>query len=563
MKRATAAVAVGLCAALAGAGNGVSITTVMRSGDPVPGMPGLSFNAAPGGASLNDAGTILFNGQIVGPGVTSGNDNVLFTREGGAISVLARQADPVPGLPGFIYLPASVNHAGFYDLTVTPAGQVGYRPTIYNTTNSTGVWNSIMTGVPSGASVAIYQSGAAPGFPSDTVQQFQYPVSVIDNGLTAVIGRATPATNEYAIWTGNSAGMIPALQTGLQAPGLPVGVNIQSFGSSSLRMNALGRIAFTAVLATGPGGVNNDNRIVLYEGPPNQVGVLAREGDAVPGLAGGVYSSFVNDSIRTNAAGAVCFKAYVSGGGTDQAIMSHGGGQTFVLAKNGDPVPGHPGLTLGRLNNHRHDMNGLGRVAFGAQLVGAPAATDTAIFVGGPGGFEMKFREGDPLPEGATIGHLENRMFLFNDREQFVMLINGNAVASRPNGEWVHLARSLTGFFTDEGFIGVSHATVPWRVDFNARAAGTGGPTIFNNEGQLLLSMIFSGSNNNAVVLFDIDDPCPADLALPFGLLDLNDINAFVAGFVGQTGSGDLDGNGLWDLADVNIFVGSFAAGCP
>lgn len=59
------------------------------------------------------------------------------------------------------------------------------------------------------------------------------------------------------------------------------------------------------------------------------------------------------------------------------------------------------------------------------------------------------------------------------------------------------------------------------------------------------------------------DEPCPADLAEPFGLLDLADINAFVAGFVSENAIADLDGNGLFDLQDINAFVGAFLAGCP
>jgi streptogramin lyase len=46
------------------------------------------------------------------------------------------------------------------------------------------------------------------------------------------------------------------------------------------------------------------------------------------------------------------------------------------------------------------------------------------------------------------------------------------------------------------------------------------------------------------------------------GVLDLADVNAFVAAFTGQLPSGDLDGNGVWDLNDVNRFVGLFLAGC-
>lgn len=58
-------------------------------------------------------------------------------------------------------------------------------------------------------------------------------------------------------------------------------------------------------------------------------------------------------------------------------------------------------------------------------------------------------------------------------------------------------------------------------------------------------------------------DTCPADLAEPFGVLDLADVNAFVLGFIEMRPQGDLNGDGIWDLADVGLFVESFLSGCP
>jgi hypothetical protein len=59
--------------------------------------------------------------------------------------------------------------------------------------------------------------------------------------------------------------------------------------------------------------------------------------------------------------------------------------------------------------------------------------------------------------------------------------------------------------------------------------------------------------------------PCnPADLAEPFGVLDLNDVNAFVEGFLsGDPDLGDLNGDGVLDLGDVGLFIESFFGGCP
>lgn len=58
--------------------------------------------------------------------------------------------------------------------------------------------------------------------------------------------------------------------------------------------------------------------------------------------------------------------------------------------------------------------------------------------------------------------------------------------------------------------------------------------------------------------------PCPADLAPPFGVLDLGDINAFVSAFASGGSQADLAAPfGVLDLADINAFVTAFMAGCP
>ncbi|MBZ0172101.1 MAG: hypothetical protein K8E66_06960, partial [Phycisphaerales bacterium] len=55
----------------------------------------------------------------------------------------------------------------------------------------------------------------------------------------------------------------------------------------------------------------------------------------------------------------------------------------------------------------------------------------------------------------------------------------------------------------------------------------------------------------------------PADITEPFGLLDLADVTAFIAGFLAQDPVADIDNSGLHDLADITLFVGEFLAGCP
>ena len=56
---------------------------------------------------------------------------------------------------------------------------------------------------------------------------------------------------------------------------------------------------------------------------------------------------------------------------------------------------------------------------------------------------------------------------------------------------------------------------------------------------------------------------CLADLAQPYGILDLSDINSFVSGFLASDPAVDLDENGILDLADIGLFIAVVVDGCP
>jgi len=59
-------------------------------------------------------------------------------------------------------------------------------------------------------------------------------------------------------------------------------------------------------------------------------------------------------------------------------------------------------------------------------------------------------------------------------------------------------------------------------------------------------------------------DVCPADLAAPFGFLDLTDVDTFISAY----GAGDPIADlalpfGFLDLSDIDAFIASYLAGCP
>jgi hypothetical protein len=109
-------------------------------------------------------------------------------------------------------------------------------------------------------------------------------------------------------------------------------------------------------------------------------------------------------------------------------------------------------------------------------------------------------------------------------------------------------------FFDPAGGGGNPH---PFAADTSTVGPITGSVTIISNDPDIPeFTVTVSGEVVGA--------PCPADLAAPFGVLDLADIGAFTGGFTAQDPIADLaDPIGVFDLADISVFVGSFLAGCP
>ena len=66
-------------------------------------------------------------------------------------------------------------------------------------------------------------------------------------------------------------------------------------------------------------------------------------------------------------------------------------------------------------------------------------------------------------------------------------------------------------------------------------------------------------------VVFSSGGGCTAaDVAPPFGVLDLADVGAFVDGFIAGDPIADLAApQGVYDLADIQAFIASFNGGCP
>ena len=82
-------------------------------------------------------------------------------------------------------------------------------------------------------------------------------------------------------------------------------------------------------------------------------------------------------------------------------------------------------------------------------------------------------------------------------------------------------------------------------------------------------TVVYDGTTPNTVVTGTLTGTSvvircgPFDLALPYGQLDLADINIFTSAFLATDPLADLNEDGIYDLSDINFFVNGFIQGCP
>ncbi|HYE63752.1 MAG TPA: choice-of-anchor tandem repeat NxxGxxAF-containing protein [Phycisphaerales bacterium] len=116
--------------------------TVIREGDAAPGLPGLTHGTIsvviPSGG-----GRVLMTSQLAGPGVTTTNNRAIWVGTPGNFSLVMRSGDPAPGLPGVsptAFLDVCLSPAGHIAFLTTLTG------TGVTSTNNTALWGRTSAG---------------------------------------------------------------------------------------------------------------------------------------------------------------------------------------------------------------------------------------------------------------------------------------------------------------------------------------------------------------------------------------------------------------------------------
>lgn len=250
-----------------------TLNLVARAGNQAPGTPaGVQFSFFGPDFSFNDAAQTAFLANLMGSGVTSANNQGIYSEGSGALTLVARRGQQAPRAE------SGALFGDFNEPALNAAGQVAFVGALSGVTtlSNRGIWTNR-----SGTLDLVVRSGSpAPGLAdARTFTGFRTPVINAAGHLAfnaSVIGPGVPSSD--GVWLERSGNLVPVAHEGSHAVGLPANVQFSSVGPPVL--NAAGQIAFWADVS-GPGVSAANNRGLWATGPAGRLNLIVAEGQTV------------------------------------------------------------------------------------------------------------------------------------------------------------------------------------------------------------------------------------------------------------------------------------------
>ncbi len=326
----------------------------------------LADSARNGDARLNNAGQIVYAATLTGPSVDITNEEIVVLRDGDVSTVLLREGDAAPNLPGVLFgcptcvAGPSITEPRLNDLGVTlvlaritgPGVTPGNDQTLYAFDHN---------GTP--------QLLARTTLADTADDRFRILREPETNDRNEIIFRAEfgpLASTRQTLFAGPIGASVPVLAEGDDAPGLPgfsIDALIQDAGSDFVLpivqpiLSGNGNIVVAADLAGPDITPFSLNKRALFAGPVDALELVVRAGSPAPGITGATFTSVGN--FATNTRGDVVFFALIEEAGQPAGSVwswSKSRGLSLI-ARDGGELPGR----------------------------GFPLPVETAFFRGGPG----------------------------------------------------------------------------------------------------------------------------------------------------------------------------------
>lgn len=535
-------------------------TIVARTGDAAPGLPGITFTNNFFYGQINNVGQVAYFAWLYEGGSAISS----LWRDG---TLVARGGMAAPGLTGVSYgvvdtprLNGSGQIAYYSSLTGTDVtgsnntaiwrsgtlvaregnasglgtginfGAVGYYPRINDAgqvsfqsyLTGTGVGTGNDTALWIGTSAIVREGSAAPGLTGITFGDLQ-SVPLLTPGGTAAYSAFLTGTG---VTTANDSsiwrGDVLVAREGNAAPGLS-GVNYGSL--SSVRINANGQVSYLSAL-NGTGVTTENDSAVWRDGT-----LVMREGNVTP-IASGVSYGLLLSTPEINDAGQVAYFTRLTGAGVSSTDNEAAWRSGTLIARKGDAAPRLPGVTFSDMASYQPVLNAGGQMVFMTYLAGTgvDSTNNLALWIG-DGGTDpiLAVRKGDALA-GSTVTGVSYAEHAMNDHGQVTYvatLANGQRAQMLFTPE-LHWRRTYSSGWDSAGnwSAGIAPASVHPVVIDPAASLTVTGPSTDRTVRSLTL-----GGGNGIVTL-----------ALSSGVLTLAEGSALVQAGGILTGDGKLIG---------------------
>ncbi|GJM19766.1 MAG: hypothetical protein DHS20C14_19790 [Phycisphaeraceae bacterium] len=557
-----------------------SFRTVAVTGEQAPGLAAGTTFIGFSRMSISAGGDAAFLGMIEGPGVLNGafGNGVWHEPAGGPLAFVAQQRGLVPIIGGtaqiesFGVYPPVHNAQGdvLFFATLRQGGGIGFG-------NARGLWR---TAPGSFTTLVVREGDATTGVDDETTFSFMESTPLLNASGQSAFTALTrnPGGSGGGMWRAEpNGGLVPLVTTGTAVPGESAGVAfaLPKYVNHT-PINAAGDVLFVGSIA-GVGIDSTNNLGIWAVGADGSIDEIAREGDPAPGIAG-VFGDF--GAPTHNTAGDVVGLCVLTGAG----VSSENDTGIWVLrddrapapiALEGDQVPGLPGgLVFAEFNSPR--LNELGCIVFRARVAG-PGVDESnewgvwSVQPNGAAAILVRSSDAAPgFPAGAWFDTVGTPVLGASGAIVFTGTVAGPGVAPDTRGVWMSRGRGSPALLVREGTQiqsigpdGSVRAFDVTDVTFLAQVDQDGGPRSVSAQDEVLVGLGFGSfpSLDNGVFVIS-SEPCnPADLNAD-GVLNVDDIEAFVTAFLSADLAADCDANTVLNVDDIECFVAAFLAGC-
>lgn len=357
---------------------------------------------------------------------------------------------------------------------------------------------------------------------------------------------ATSLTDEV-IFRDNGATHVAVVRESDAAPGLfdPTGAGDEVYGNSLNSVHVLdgGIVGYKADLLEN---IDNDYESALYHGAivKSQEGTNTAEGEVIDsyvGLSGNTFASSPDGSTW------IVEADILPGLGSDEAVLVN----NEVMIRDGDALPGGP-LVIDAVFGVDVDDQG-------NWFARGDFTDDTDWVVRNDAVLAMT---GMPITAGSAETWGDSILAMNGLGDNYVLA--GSTSNPDPDADSVLVLNGMAVIAREGDLIQLDATT---QVAINSFGVEDAALTV---DGGVLAFVTLRDPDTGAALgdafieWLPVFGCNPADVAAPCGVLDLNDINLFIAGFLAQDDLADLAAPfGVWDLQDLQAFISAFVSGCP